>query len=271
MTSSSLATVPTSDAPASNVLAVIARASRDESVDIDKMERLLQMQERILARESEMAFNSALARMQNELPVIEENGVIRDRAGRVQSRYPKFEDISEAVKPILREHGFAISFRTAFEDGAVIVTGVLRHSSGHREESSIKLPADVSGNKNSVQAWGSSIAYGKRYAMNALLNITSRGEDNDGQGGEPQQPEQARAPARSPQSAGGARIINEGQVRLLRARLNDAGMSAEDVCRHFNVESITKLPFEFMNEALAYIADPERAAIRREAAADSKE
>ncbi|WP_340146807.1 ERF family protein [Halomonas sp. PA16-9] len=41
------------------------------------------------------------------------------------------------------------------------------------------LPADISGNKNAVQAFGSSTSYGKRYVLSALLNIT-RGQDDNG-------------------------------------------------------------------------------------------
>src|SRR5690606_4042351 len=58
-------------------------------------------------------------------------------------------------------------------------TGVLLHKAGHREETTIKLPADSSGNKNAVQAVASSVSYGKRYAAGALLNLTSHGEDDD--------------------------------------------------------------------------------------------
>ena len=41
------------------------------------------------------------------------------------------------------------------------------------------LPLDTSGSKNGVQAVGSTVSYGKRYAICALLNI-STGDDTDG-------------------------------------------------------------------------------------------
>lgn len=74
----------------------------------------------------------------------------------------------------------------------------------------------------------------------------------------------ASTPQSRPRSSGGGGFATEAQVRLLRAKLNDAGMSAEDVCKRFGVDSVTKLPFEKVNEALAYISDPERDAIREE-------
>ena len=43
----------------------------------------------------------------------------------------------------------------------------------------MQLPVDLTGSKNAVQAAGSSVSYGKRYTVSALLNLTSRGEDDD--------------------------------------------------------------------------------------------
>lgn len=161
------------------IIQVIERAAMNPNVDIDKMERLLEMQERIMARTAKAAFSAALSRMQPDLPVINERGGIKDRSGNIQSTYALWEDINDAIKPVLAQHEFALSFKVGREDGMIVVTGVLSHSEGHSEETSIHLPTDTSGSKNAVQAVGSSTSYGKRYTACALLNITSRGEDDD--------------------------------------------------------------------------------------------
>lgn len=239
------------ESSATAIIQVIERAASNPDVDIDKMERLLQMQERILARNAEAAFNTALAQMQNELPVIDENGSIKGRDGRVQSKYAKFEDINEAVKPIMRQYGFAISFRTAFEGGEVVVTGVLTHEGGHREQSAVKLPADASGNKNNVQGWGSSISYGKRYTMNALLNITSRGEDNDGAGSGSGGGDQTRqSPAAT---AGSGNFATDAQLGLIRKKCENAKVAPDDFLQHFGIAELTLLPFDRVNDALEWI------------------
>jgi len=160
------------------IITVIERAAMNPNVDIDKMERLLMMQERIIAKNAEQAFNAALAEMQDELPVILETGAIKNSNGKVQSTYAKWEDINEAIKPILRKHGFALTFKSEI-NGSVKVTGILTHKAGHREQTEITLPADTSGSKNAVQAVGSTISYGKRYGLCAMLNI-STGDDDDG-------------------------------------------------------------------------------------------
>lgn len=163
---------------AAAIIQIIERAASNKDVDVDKLQKLLDMQERVMAKNAEMAFNAAMAEMQAELPVITERGEIRV-GGVLRSKYARFEDINEAVKPILQKHGFAMTFKTDTTT-VVKVFGILTHRAGHREQTDMVLPIDVSGSKNSVQAIGSSVSYGKRYVMEALLNLTSRGEDDDG-------------------------------------------------------------------------------------------
>lgn len=181
---------PASDGAA--MIQMIERVALNPNIDIAKMERLLEMQERIMTRNAAVAFAAALSAMQAELPVIPERGKIKikaknsdgERDGKVlqETPYALWEDINDAIKPVLHRHGFALSFRTGMApDGRVSVTAVLSHEQGHREETTMVLMHDSSGSKNAVQAIGSSTSYGKRYAAMALLNLTSRGEDDDGQ------------------------------------------------------------------------------------------
>lgn len=167
------ADAPAPTAEAANMMAVIARAAADPACDLDKMERLLAMHERMQAKQAQAEFSDALASLQADLPSIGERG---NAAGRYT--FALWEDINAAIKPILQRHGFALSFRTDTTAG-VTVTGVLSHRNGHSESTSITLPPDPSGNKNAVQAVASAVQYGKRYTAGALLNLTSHGEDDD--------------------------------------------------------------------------------------------
>lgn len=168
--------------PESNaLLAVISRVATDPNCDLDKMERLLNMQERVMARRAEQAFNAAMAAMQAEIPSIAERGTGHN------IKYATLEDILDTVRPIMHKYGFAVSFRISQVD-RVTVTGVLMHKDGHREETSMTLAADTSGSKNAVQAIGSSVSYGKRYVLCAMLNIATRGEDDNGYAATPHTP-----------------------------------------------------------------------------------
>lgn len=163
------------------LISMIERAALNPAVDIDKMERLLAMKERIEARRAEMAFNTSLSAMATELPDIDERGSIKNNAGQVQSTYALWEDIQAVIKPILQRHGFALRFRSGLhDDGRPTVTGVLSHVAGHTDQTTLVLPIDSSGSKNNVQGIGSSTSYGQRYTAKLLLNLTSRGLDDDG-------------------------------------------------------------------------------------------
>jgi len=158
------------------LLAVIERVATSPDADIAKLEKMLDMQQRILDRNAKQAFASAMASMQAEMPEVVERGKAHN------TKYATFEDINAAVRPILEKYGFAVTFRVKQSDGAIKVTAVLSHREGHSEETDIILPSDTSGSKNAVQAIGSTVSYGKRYTMSALLNIATRGEDDDANG-----------------------------------------------------------------------------------------
>lgn len=159
------------------MLAMIERAARDPNVDVGKMEKLWAMKEHADAIHAKQAYDAAMANLQTELPDIPERGKALVN-GQVRYTFALWEDINAAIKPILSRHGFALTFRIQPGDH-ISVTGVLSHKDGHREETSISLPADTSGSKNAVQAVASSTSYGKRYTAGALLNLTSHGEDDD--------------------------------------------------------------------------------------------
>lgn len=167
--------VPVSESAA--IFQIIERAARDPNVDIDKMQRLMEMHDKVQATRAKTAYAAAFSEMQPELPEIIEHGKSNNGS------YALWEDINDRIKPVLSAHGFGISFRCGRDGANVTVTAVLSHREGHSEETMMLLPLDTSGNKNAVQAVGSSTSYGKRYTAAALLNLTSRGEDDDGKKG----------------------------------------------------------------------------------------
>ena len=123
----------------SSILAVISRAATDPTCDIDKLERLMAMHERMQARDAEAEFNAAMAAMQSDIPSIAERGAIVVN-GQKRSDYATFEDINDVIKPIMQTHGFAITFKVENTPGGLTVTGILMHRAGHRESTTMLLP-----------------------------------------------------------------------------------------------------------------------------------
>lgn len=181
-------------APAGDQVALMfERLARDPAVDVEKLEKLIGMQERILAHSARAAFESAFAEMQGELPAIDERG--RILVGEtVRSRYARYEDIQQAIRPVLKKFGFALRHREEdLPDGKLRIVGVLSHRDGHREEDKFDCPPDASGGKSNIQAIGSTRSYGMRYTTISLLNIETRGMDTDGA-----PPQAAKEPAAAP-------------------------------------------------------------------------
>jgi hypothetical protein len=168
------------DAPA--IVAMIERAARDPNVDIDKMERLLQMQERVLARNAEQAFNVAMTRAQSKMRAVATDS----NNPQTRSRYASYAALDRAVRPIYTAEGFALSFDTA--DGApdqyIRVVCHVSHSGGYSRTYHIDMPADGKGAKGGdvmtkTHAVGAGSSYGQRYLLKMIFNIAI-GEDVDG-------------------------------------------------------------------------------------------
>jgi hypothetical protein len=225
------------------LLQFIQQAATNPAVDIDKMERLMAMHERILARNAKAAYSEALAEMQPKLPVISERGAILNKSDQVQSRYALWEDIVLAITPILSEHGFALSFRVGRDGDRQTVTGILSHRGGHSEETTLSLPMDMSGSKNAVQGVGSTVSYGKRYTTQSLLNLVSRGEDDDGQ------------------SAGGGPndVITAEQKETLVALLKETNSDIPRFLKYMEVASVDEIKAAHFERARSIIARKKKA------------
>jgi hypothetical protein len=209
------------NAPVENtsLLQIIGRAAMDPAVDIDKMNGLLDMQERILAGEARQQFAAAFPKMQVDLPIIKERGQVANRYS-----YAKWEDINAAILPVLSKHGFGIGFETSNTEDKVTVVCIVTHEAGHERRSELTLPLDQSGSKNVVQSAGSSTSYGKRYTAMALLNLqTTLNEDDDG-------------------SAGGTKTITPDDFELLNTRLDKDGVDKAAFCRRYRINSVADLP-----------------------------
>jgi hypothetical protein len=214
---------------------IIERASENPKTEIEKLRLLSEMQQTILTRNARTAFTGALVELQMDLPIIIERGDIKDRKGEVQDTYALWEDINEAIRPILARHGFALSFRMGRDGQLVAVTGVLIHRLGHSEETTITLPTDFTGGKNGAQAIGSSSSYGKRYTAMALLNITSRGEDDDGD------------------AATGAATARPEEQAEIRTQIRAEGADLKKLLAYFKVGQLEDLPSSQVSDALRIV------------------
>lgn len=157
---------------------------------LEKLDKLMALQERWEATQGRKAFDRAMADAKAEIPVIIKAREV-DFTGKTGIRtHYHYEDlavIAETINPILAKHGLSYRYRTSQEANRVTVTCIISHRDGYSEETSLSAGADDSGNKNSIQAVGSSITYLQRMTLKAALGLAAA-KDDDGQTSEQTSP-----------------------------------------------------------------------------------
>ena len=186
-----LQSAPPSDSP-STVLALIQRVALDPRADVEKLERMMAMYERLKSKQAELAYNAAKGRILKKLAGIK---IVKNRSalyeiekGKPQSgtyetfKYAPLEEIDKHLRPLLAEENMDLSYSDEpREGGGIRIRGRLKHlPSGHYEDSFMSAPLDTTGCKSAVQATGSTNSYLRRYIVCNIFNIVVIGDDDDG-------------------------------------------------------------------------------------------
>jgi hypothetical protein len=252
-------------------LDMIERIILDKDLDLSRVEKMLDLRDRIEAREAKKAFNASLARAQPRLPVIGRSGeiIIRNKDDRAKglpvekqrieqkTKFADWADINEAITPIIAEEGLSLGFDSVGgKDSSISVTCYLRHSGGHEQQTTLVLPHDSSGSKNPVQAIGSSLSYGKRYTAGLLLNFVSRAA--------PERDDDGKSSDEKPQTVG------EEKAKELEQALADCGGDLALFKGHFDIKELAELPTGRLEEAQGMIAGKAAKKAKAEAAKAAK-
>ena len=164
------------------VIELIERVVSNPEVDVGKLERLLELQERYQLRQAEVAFNAAMQSAQAEMPT-----VLRDAKNpQTNSSYARLETVSKVMSPIITKHGFAMSFGTDVSPlpDHYRVTCELSHAAGFTRRYHADVPIDGVGikgaaNKTMTHALGSTLSYGRRYLKLMIFDVATT-DDDDG-------------------------------------------------------------------------------------------
>ena len=111
---------------------------------------------------------ATLAEVQNELPTMPKDA---DGYG---YKYTTLDTITQTIKPILHKHGIGYmqSVGGVVASEMVLTTRIF-NKEGEYIEDTAALPVIVSSKNNAAQTLGMSITYMRRYALCAMLGITS--------------------------------------------------------------------------------------------------
>jgi len=225
--------VSTDPAAPVSLLNIIAEASRNPDTNIANLQALLQMQREVMADQAKIAYTRALWRLKKDMPQIPKNGVI-DLGSKGKIKFSRWEDMADIIQPLMDREGFTISFDTeerSREGGGSVVIGTLTHIDGHSKTARFSLPLDSGPGRNSLQAAGSTLSYGKRYVTELLLNIVRRGEDDDAH-------------------TAGIRYITVDQKNELIALMQETKTDTKAYLRHLGVNSLDEIEQKHATAAL---------------------
>lgn len=151
----------------------------DKNLDLDKLEKLMALQERWQAGEAKKAFFNAITEFQNECPDIRKTKEVS--FGQTRYHYAPLGVIDRQIKGLLKEYGLSKRWEITDNNNQIKVKCIITHISGHSEATEMEAAPDVSGSKNPIQAKGSAIEYMKRYTLIGALGLTTADTDIDAQ------------------------------------------------------------------------------------------
>jgi hypothetical protein len=189
-------------------------------VSADILKQMMDLRDREDSKQARKAFDTAISKAKARM-----TPVVKNATGHNNKRYADFSAVSRMVDPILSEYGLSYRFKTTQTD-KITVTCVLSHEDGHSEETTLSAPSDTTGNKNAIQAIGSTITYLSRYSLMASLGL-SASEDDDG-----------RSAGKSEDQL---RTISPEQVKTILALLDETDSDIEKFCQMGKISAVPEM------------------------------
>lgn len=178
------AIVPANDS--GRVLEIISRVAADPSADIDKLERLMALHERLEKAKAEQAFNEAMTAAQSEMGRVSTDAT----NPQTRSKYATYGKLDRDLRPIYTRHGFALSFDEADSPKGAEYIRVLcyvSHRDGfsktyHRDMPIVTKGLQGNAMMTATHASAAAESYAKRYLVKDIFNVAIGEDDNDGNG-----------------------------------------------------------------------------------------
>lgn len=173
----------------------------ERQADPEILKKLMDLQERWEAGQARKAYVAAMTAFKQEAPaVLRKNDKVdfTSARGRTAYNYANLGSIVQEISALLGKHQLSASWSTEQQANRVTVSCHITHVGGHRESVTLNGPIDESGNKNLIQAVGSTVTYLQRYTLLAALGLATIEDDDDGRKGGGNNP---KPPVAQPQRA----------------------------------------------------------------------
>lgn len=209
--------------------------------NVEIAEKMMGLQERWEKNNARKAFDAAMANAKAKIPVINKNRKVdfTSAKGRTSYKHEDMAEIARTVDPLLTEQGLSYRYRTSVEGSNVTVTCIISHRLGHSEETTLSAGRDETGNKNSIQAVGSTVTYLQRYTLKAALGLAAS-DDDDGK---------AAAKTAAKAEAVDDKPITPEQAKALIELVDASGVGGKRFCEKYGLEKVGDLPAKSLAEA----------------------
>lgn len=159
-----------------------------QGADMDRLERLMTLQERWEAGEARREFVQAMSAFKAEpLEIFKTKHVsFTTRDGETTSyKHATLADAASVIVPAMARHGLSHHWDVRQEGGRIVVTCVVTHHRGHSESVTLDAAPDDSGKKNGIQRVASAVTYLQRYTLLLATGLAAKDQvDDDGRGAE---------------------------------------------------------------------------------------
>lgn len=165
----------TMDPPATMVSATsLLDKALDKGLDVETMERLMNMAERQSAEVARQAWHAAMSRFQADCPPIRKRRVIPGNHG-PKGHFASRADVMAQVAPVLADNALSLRYEEiVHDDGSIETRCHVMHVGGHSEYGSFRGPASAALPKASAyQEHGAAAEYRRRYALIDALAIVA--------------------------------------------------------------------------------------------------
>lgn len=204
----------------------------EKGADLDKLEKLMDLQMRWEQNNARKAYHEAMAQFKANPPEIGKNRHVKYQTAKGTTEYNHADlfNVTEKISSELSKYGLSASWTTAQADKMISVTCKISHVQGHSESTTLSSSPDDSGGKNSIQAIGSAVTYLQRYTLLALTGLATREQDNDAQGA--------------------IEYITDKQKSMLVDMMNSKGVKEEQFLKYMKVDEWEKIPADQFNVAM---------------------
>lgn len=220
-------------------MSIIEKVVMNPDVDVHKMNAILDLQQKVMARQAELDFHNDMASLKAEL---NNNPIIKSRKnGQTKSTYADLDDVKSVIDPLLSKYGFYDKYEDDFPaDGIVGTTCVIVHRNGHKEKNRVQFTLDNKGiagsvNKTTVHATASSLTYGQRISLCRALGVRIS-DDDDG-------------------NLAGAQTITQEQEMWINEILHETNADVQRFLQYMGVQKVGNIPAAQFEKAKIMLED----------------